>query len=162
VKEVELRSSPVDPFALDAYLKWKGVSRVDWQWRAFDFAVTGHYLDGFHELDKAGREHWVKQTWVFDLQASYSFRNFGPHDAGIPGLTKNVEDAKASHSPGKDQPTTLSCARSVLDRLLSNTIITIGCRNIFDEDPPHAITNFPRFIYDPTGRFVYGSLTKRF
>jgi len=40
--------------------------------------------------------------------------------------------------------------------------VTVGVNNLFDHDPPHAKDNFPRFIYDTSGRFIYASLTKTF
>jgi outer membrane receptor protein involved in Fe transport len=55
-----------------------------------------------------------------------------------------------------------------LDHLLRGTIITIGCNNIFGQDPPKAwgeggnAVGYPGFTYDATGRFVYARLTKRF
>ena len=149
-KELELRSSPVDFFADDAYLKWKGLSRLDWSWHGFSTAVTAHYLDGFHEILALGptfpdnkKEHWVKQTWFFDLQASYEIQ---------------------TNSAGQENR-----SRTCLFRgwpswrcLLDHTRVTIGCNNIFDHDPPESTDNFPRFIYDTTGRFVYLSVTKKF
>jgi outer membrane receptor protein involved in Fe transport len=76
------------------------------------------------------------QTWFFDLQASYEFR------------------ASAGASFKNGWPT----SRYLLD----HTSITLGCTNIFDHDPPRSNDNFPRFIYDPTGRFIYVSLKKAF
>jgi outer membrane receptor protein involved in Fe transport len=52
--------------------------------------------------------------------------------------------------------------------LLHDTTITIGCNNIFGQDPPFAsgeggnAVGYPGFTYDATGRFVYVRLTKRF
>jgi hypothetical protein len=57
---------------------------------------------------------------------------------------------------------TANAALSLWKRALRGTAITLGCTNIFDHDPPHSNDNFPRFIYDPTGRFIYVSLKKRF
>jgi len=39
---------------------------------------------------------------------------------------------------------------------------TDGVNNIFNHDPPQSNDNFPRFIYDPTGRFVYFTVKKKF
>ena len=49
-------------------------------------------------------------------------------------------------------------------RALNNTIITLGCNDVFGQDPPHAaaIENYADFLYDSTGRFVYATLTKKF
>lgn len=141
--ERELRSQPLDNFSEDAYLKWKGTSRLDWAWRGLGAAVTARYRDGFHELTAAGNEHWVRQTWFFDLQASYDFRFNEP--------SRNKERVSATDG-----------ALLNWKRYLDRTSITVGCTNLFDHDPPRSNDNFPRFIYDPTGRFVYISLTKKF
>lgn len=49
-------------------------------------------------------------------------------------------------------------------RWLHDTTITIGCNNVFGQDPPDAdtSTNYADFLYDSTGRFLYVSLTKKF
>ena len=53
--------------------------------------------------------------------------------------------------------------------LLNNTTITVGCNNLLGQDPPNAFgflsgdsINYPGFLYDATGRFVYARLTKTF
>src|SRR5436305_6635094 len=68
----------VDPGSDEGYLKWKGNSRLDWAWHGFDLGTTVHYLDGFHEIGLVGprfpegkKEHYIKQTWFFDVQLSY-------------------------------------------------------------------------------------------
>ena len=133
----------------DAYLKWKGISRLDWRWKGLDVVATVRYTDGFHEVilhgsffPDAKKEHWVHQTWFFDTQATYDF---------------------ALASPIETQPA------ASWKNWLNNASITIGCNNVFGQDPPKAYGNFfgnaygyPSFIYDGTGRFVYVSLKKKF
>ena len=89
------------------------------------------------------KEHWVKQTWFFDVQASYEIRN----------AYRQAASAICVHN---GWPT--------WRYLLDQTTITLGVNNIFDHDPPHSVSfdNFPRAIYDPTGRFIYASLKKIF
>ena len=141
--EQELRSSVTNPFFEDAYLKWKALSQLGWHWHGFDAVFTTHYRDGFHDILIAPngiREHWVKQTWFFDVQASYQFGTRSPNTSG-----------ESFHN---GWPTW----RFLLDQ----TTITLGVNNLFDHDPPRSNNNFPHFLYDPTGRFIYASLTKRF
>jgi iron complex outermembrane receptor protein len=51
---------------------------------------------------------------------------------------------------------------------LKDTKLTLGARNIFDRDPPHAeglggnSTGYPSFLYTSEGRFVYISLSRKF
>ena len=129
----------------DAYLKWKARSRMDWTWNGFDLNATVTYTDGFHEilahdpsLPDGKKEHWIKQTWIFDTQASYHFAVAAPLDAQG-----------------------LSCWKKALD----NTTLAIGCNNVFGQDPPQAFfsnAGYADFIYDSVGRFVYVSLKKQF
>ena len=52
--------------------------------------------------------------------------------------------------------------------MLKDTTLTIGCNNVFGQDPPKASgeggngVGYPGFTYDATGRFVYVRLTKKF
>jgi iron complex outermembrane recepter protein len=156
----------------DSFLKWRANSQIDWAWKGFDLALTAHYLDGFHEIvsfiAKGGgghphpvepREHYVKETWFFDVRASYQFQ--------VPSAPQAVAGyAKDTTSSGKErQPEgSAQMANCTWQRLLNDTTITLGCNNVFGHDPPTAAAtaNYADFIYDSTGRFVYLSLTKRF
>jgi len=118
-----------------------------------DVVTTAHYLDGFHEFDFNGNKHYVKETWFFDVQASYDF-GFIPAaaDGSVAGYSKaNPSVGSAKHA---------SLLRSAL---LNGTTLTIGCNNVFGHDPPRAATttNYADFAYDATGRFVYVSLRKK-
>ncbi|MEO8439711.1 MAG: hypothetical protein ABI540_05755, partial [Spartobacteria bacterium] len=174
--ERELRSGflpGVDPD--EGYLKWKANSRIDWAWHGFDLVTTVHYLDGFHEIlardssfPDGKKEHYIKQTWFFDVQASYNFTFAPPVETQpVAGYAKDSQDITSS---GDGQPAqsasaqTANFALPIWKRVLNNTIVTIGCNDVFGQDPPHAgtTTNYADFLYDPTGRFVYVSLTKKF
>jgi iron complex outermembrane recepter protein len=178
---VELRSG-VRPGSTsdEGYLKWRANSQIDWAWKSFDLTLTTHYLDGFHEiLAKTGqpvffpklhqvlpypnsiKEHYVKETWFFDVRASYRFL--------VPSAPQTVAGyAKDKSSSGKEpQPedsAVSQMANCTWQRLLNDTTITLGCNNVFGHDPPTAAAaaNYADFLYDSTGRFVYLSLTKRF
>ena len=171
--ERELRSSPVDPFSEDAYLKWKGSSRLDWAWHGFDLALTANYRDGFHEIlaldpsfPDGKNEHWVKQTWFFDLQASYDFTPLSRmEETPVAGYSKTA----AETGRGNDGKSMESAAAQTANAGLpfwrkgcKGLSLTVGCTDLFDHDPPSSIDNFPRFVYDPTGRFFYVSVTKKF
>jgi iron complex outermembrane receptor protein len=157
----------------EGWYKWKGTSSLEWTWNGFDLIATARYIDGFHEfLGDGVTQHWVSQTWFFDLQASYDFTSLLPVETNpVPGYSKGEKEVLR----GKDgapretaSAQTASYGRSILDHLLRGTIITIGCNNVFDHDPPQAFgedgngQNYPGFTYDSTGRFVYARLTKKF
>jgi len=154
----------------DAYLRWKGISRLDWTWRGLDIVGTARYFDGFHEFTSGGRNHWVSQTWFFDAQATYDFTFVGPVEPQtVAGYSKDAKSIAMNENKGA-----LEAARSTnysvinWKKALNDTSITIGCNNVFGQDPPKAYgfggssTGYPGFIYDATGRFVYVTLRKRF
>ncbi len=166
--EGELRSQGSD----EGHLKWRANSQIDWAWKSFDLTLTAHYLDGFHEiLTKTAfngvpypngiKEHYVKETWFFDVRASYRFLLPSPPQA-VAGYAKDTNSSGKERQPqGSASAQMANCA---WQRLLNDTTITLGCNNVFGHDPPTAATaaNYADFLYDSTGRFVYFSLTKRF
>jgi len=157
----------------EGYYKWLGTSRIDWNWNHFDIVGTARYIDGFHEHTANLREHYVGQTWLFDVQASYDFNGLfpPPETPPVPGYSKDAKDV----ARGKDGKATQSAAEqttnygvSLCQHLFRDTTLTIGCNNVFGQDPPKASgeggngVGYPGFTYDATGRFVYVQLTKKF
>jgi hypothetical protein len=149
-------------------------SRLDWAWHGFDLATTVHYLDGFHEsinfnfnipFNQGIFEHYVKQTWFFEVQASYNFV-FVPavETAPVPGYSKDAASSGDGKSTKSAAAQTENFGLPCWKRLLNGTAVTLGCNNVFGHDPPDAFTgsNYADFLYDSTGRFVYVGLTKRF
>ncbi|HEY2101969.1 MAG TPA: TonB-dependent receptor [Chthoniobacterales bacterium] len=156
----------------EGWYKWKGTSSLDWNWNHLDMIGTARYIDGFHEFTPNIHPHWVKSTLFFDVQASYDLTGLIPIEtAPVPGYSKDAKsvargkDGKPQES-AKDQ--TASFAISPWQQLLKGTIITIGCNDVFGQDPPHAFgeggnaVSYPGFTYDNVGRFVYGKITKKF
>ena len=161
----------------EGWYKWKGTSRLDWTWNGFDILGTVRFIDGFHEFTPGNggnpHQHWVHQTFFFDGQASYDFTALLPvvETHPVPGYSKEAKDV-ARNKDGSPKETastqTANYGRSIWDHLLRGTVITIGCNNIFGQDPPKAFgeggngVGYPGFTYDATGRFVYTRLTKKF
>ena len=146
----------------EGYYQWKGDSRLEWAYQGFSLIGTVRYYDGFHELDPDGLEHWVSQTWIFDLQASYTFLYPDRVESQpVAGYSKNGKTS------AKDTALN-TAALPFWKTLLHDTRITIGCNNVFDQDPPTAFgfggnsVGYPGFTYDATGQFVYVRLTKKF
>src|SRR5438874_5264795 len=168
-----LAGRTTDPGASnEGWYKWKGTERLDWTWRGFDLFTIVHYTDGFHEFTPNLHPHWVHQTWFFDGQLSYDFTALLPvEEQPVPGYSKGEKEVvrgKDGAPLEKAAAQTSNYQRTVLDHLLRGTIITIGCNNIFGQDPPTAwgeggnAVGYPGFTYDATGRFVYARLTKKF
>jgi outer membrane receptor protein involved in Fe transport len=166
----------------DAFLKWKGISRLDWAWKHLDVVATVRFVDGFHEIifrtvdtgipyPDGKKEHWVDKTWFFDVQATYDFEFIAPVETEpVAGYSKGGQEiVRGKDGKAVETTQTASYAMPRWKTLLDNTSITIGCNNVFGQDPPQAYGSlrsngfgYPGFIYDATGRFVYISLTKKF
>jgi iron complex outermembrane receptor protein len=156
----------------DAYLRWRGIHRLDWNWNGWDLVGSLRYTDGFHDHKPNGLIHYVQQTWFVDGQLSYDFTFVAPvENQPVAGYSKDAKDM----TTGKDGKATESAASQtssyrlpIWQRVLNGTTITLGCDDIFGQDPPRAFdfqnnaNGYPGTIYDSTGRFVYVSLTKKF
>jgi iron complex outermembrane recepter protein len=156
----------------DGYLRWRGIHRLDWAWNGWDLIGTVRYLDGFKDLKGFGQNHYVSQTWTFDGQLSYDFTFVAPvENQPVAGYSKDAKDTSMGKD-GKPAESSMSQTSSyglpIWQRVLNGTTITLGCDNIFGQDPPVAFgfggnaTKYPGFLYDATGRFVYVQLTKKF
>jgi iron complex outermembrane receptor protein len=178
-RAVEVSGYTVGGMGQDGYLKWRGNSRIDWAWNGIDINWTARYTGGFHEKifgDAAGgflKEHWVDATWMFDCQGSYDFTFVAPVEsqpvAGYSKDSKEVVRGKDGKAMETAAAQTTSYALPLWKQALNNTTITVGCDNVFGQDPPKAFgaffgnaTGYPGFLYDSLGRFVYVSLTKKF
>src|SRR6184192_657837 len=167
-----LAGRTTDPGASnEGWYKWKGQSTLEWTWKGFDLVTIVRFIDGFNEFTPNLHQHWVHQTWTIDGLLSYDFTALIPvEEQPVPGYAKSPKDfvrGKDGAPLEKAVAQTSNYGRTVWDHLLRGTIITIGCNNIFGQDPPQAFgeggngVGYPGFTYDATGRFVYGRLTKK-
>jgi outer membrane receptor protein involved in Fe transport len=168
-----LAGRTTDPGASnEGWYKWKGTSSLEWAWKGFDLVTIVRYTDGFNEFTPNVHQHWVRQTFYFDVQASYDFTFLLPVETNpVPGYSKGEKEVVRGKN-GVPLETasaqTSNYSRSILDHLLRGTILTIGCNDLFDQHPPQAYgeggnaVGYPGFTYDATDRFVYGRLTKKF
>ncbi len=161
----------------DAWLKWKGITNLDWTWHNFDLNTTVHLLDGFWEqifskqFDGFFKQHYVHPTWFTDAQLSYSFIFTAPVEAQpVAGYSKDAKevvrgkDGKAVET-GQTANYSMPCWKNVVN----NTTITVGVNNIFGEDPPKEFgfefgnsVGFPGSTFDNLGRTWYVRLVKKF
>jgi iron complex outermembrane recepter protein len=160
----------------DGWLKWKGISRLTWDYQNFDLSIAGRYNDGFREErttkippDNVPVEHWIKQRIFVDGQLSYNLVFTQPvEEHAVAGYSKDGKEMKS----GKDKETAVEQTAAGLPcwkNLLNNTTFTVGCNNIFGEDPPKAFgtflgnsNNYPGGLYDNLGRFWYVQMVKKF
>ncbi len=155
------------------YLKWKGRSRFSWEWKGFDLSTTVIYTDGSHEIVRLGpmfpdkkKEHWIHQTFFFDVQGSYAFKVAAPVEtAPVAGYSKSEKEAaRATEKEGVGTLAGANVGVPFWRQCINNTTLTVGCNNVFGQDPPFAFNsgvNYPG-TYDAVGRFVYVSLKKKF
>ena len=166
-----------DPGTLgDGYLKWRGISRLDWAWKGFDLVGTGRYYGGYQEKLFATptflKQHYVKATWFFDVQASYEVTFPPPVESQpVAGYSKDSKEVvRGKDGKAVETGQTANYSMPCWKNLVNNTTITLGCNDIFGQDPPvqkgaFGVSNandFPGAIYDNVGRFVYLELTKKF
>ncbi len=167
----EISGRVIDNLGGDAILKWKAKSRLDWAWNGFDIVTTVNYLDGFKEKLFGAKEHYVDGTLVFDVQGSYNF-TFAPpvENQPVAGYSKDAKEMVRGKDGKRVEPTqTANYSMPCWKNLINNTTITVGCNNVFGQDPPVMFgafksnaNGYPGFIYTDVGRFVYLELTKKF
>lgn len=124
----------------DAYVQWKAQFILDWNLRDWSASLTGHYTDGF-----------VDYTGDWDPSAPNDPATISEVDSRITWDTQVNYNAFAGS-----------------DAWYGNTKLTVGVRNVLDEDPPFVsgwggnTNGYPGFLYNAEGRFYYTSITKKF
>ncbi len=156
------------PFA-PGPIPWnKGFLRGEWEWRGFDFIVTGNYIGDFRDdpafnVDATsvggpnfiGRTRTVPSYVTLDLQLSYEWK-------------KPVESAPDYAKDSKNVMTTQVNASSatIWQRLLWGTTITVGVNNAFDRNPPTVLAapndNYDTSLYSIRNRYYYVAFNKKF
>jgi iron complex outermembrane receptor protein len=156
----------------DAWVKWKGITNLDWTKWNIDFNATVNLFDGFWEQIEAKqfgapfKQHYVHPTWFTDAQLSYSLIFTPPVEAApVPGYSKGGKEVVGKEKEAPPVPYAMPCWKNILN----NSTFTIGVNNIFGEDAPHEIGfgsgnafAIPASTYNNLGRFWYVRLTKKF
>jgi iron complex outermembrane receptor protein len=161
----------------DGWYRWRGVTRLDWTWHNFDLNATWRYIGGYREIivaptpnfDNLNHEHYVHPTNFIDGQASYSLIFTPPVEAApVAGYSKGGKEVVTSKD-GKAVESTAAYSMPCWQTILNNSTVTLGCNNIFGQDPPKQFgflfansNNYPGFEYDNIGRFWYIELKKKF
>ena len=136
----------------DGFLKWKGISRLTWDYNNFGLTTAARYFDGFREQrannllwregetpnwSRTGRRRALDPpAWFWDGQLSYNLVFTQPVEQHpVAGYSKDGKEVKS----GKDkevvqQAVAMPCWKT----LLNNTNFTIGCNNMLGADPPKA------------------------
>jgi iron complex outermembrane recepter protein len=156
----QLAGVTTDPGASqEGYYRWRGNTRLDWAYKGWDLIGTARLISGFIEQDPDLNTRNVGRRMFFDVQLSYDFSALVAPAETSPNSSKDAKSSVSTDSSGH---------LSFWDTMLKGTVFTIGCNNIFDKDPPFASgqggnsVGYPGFTYDPTGRFYYVRVTKKF
>lgn len=105
----------------------------------------------------------VRDYFTVDGRLSYTFTGKTSAAAAVESKdAKSMVDSKGSAS------TTAAAGAetmSPVQKLLDGLTLTVGCNNMFDEQPPFvagANGNTDLSVYDPYGQFVYFEISKKF
>jgi TonB-dependent receptor-like protein len=167
----------------DGWYRWRGTTRLDWTWHDFDLIATWRYIGGFREIiknstgapsvnrgfDNLIHEHWTNPTNFIDVQAGYDLIFTPPvEEKPVAGYSKGGKEVMTAKD-GKAIESTAAYSMPCWKMILNNSTITIGCNNIFGQDPPKMFglffgdaIRYPGFEYDNIGRFWYIEVKKKF
>jgi outer membrane receptor protein involved in Fe transport len=99
----ELVGTAVDETSDDGYLEWRGRSTFEWAFKGFTTLLGVTYTDGFQDYDGNGDPLTVKDTWIWDAQVAYRFRDkFGPllRDTTVSVGARNLFDKEPPFASG--------------------------------------------------------------
>jgi hypothetical protein len=120
-------------------------------------------------FDNAVHEHYIHPTNFIDVQASYSLIFTPPVEAApVAGYSKGGKEV-VTGKDGKQIESTAAYSMPCWQTILNNSTVTVGCNDVFGQDPPKQFgsffansNNYPGFEYDNIGRFWYIELKKKF
>jgi outer membrane receptor protein involved in Fe transport len=148
----------------------KGFLRTEWEWRHFDFVMTGNYIGDFRDdlafngnqaafggPDYRGIVRNVPSYITLDMQLSYEFVK--PEAEAAPVYAKDSKDSKNVMQPVAD-------SSSIWQRMLWGTTLKVGVNNAFDRQPPSVMgafnDNYDTSLYSIRNRYYYVGFSKKF
>jgi len=140
----------------------KGFLRTEWEWRHFDFVMTGNYIGDFRDdpaFDLIVRDEPrnVPSYITLDMQLSYEFVK--PDVEAPPVYAKDSKDSKSVMQPVAE-------SSSIWQRMLWGTTLKVGVVNVFDRQPPSVLgafnDNYDTSLYSIRNRYVYVGFNKKF
>jgi iron complex outermembrane receptor protein len=140
-----------DTFAIPEF---KMVNRLTYTNGGLELEAAVNYIDSYDDAASAtGQIHKVGSWTTVDLRASYEF-NFTPEE--LPNYSK--------HKNGKSFKETVPGMLTGWKKWLSGTKFTVGWLNVGDADPSFSNIDegYDTSTADPTGRFYYASIRKKF
>ena len=160
----------------------KGFLRSEWEWRHFDFVMTGLYISDFEDdpqfilgndcvpgsfgcnpgdppaENPSFIDHRRVTSYItLDMQLSYEFVK--PDAAPAPTYAKDAKDSKNVMQTAAD-------TSSIWQRMLWGTTLKVGVVNAFDRRPPSVAgafnDNYDTSLYSIRNRYVYVGFDKKF
>ena len=163
----------------------KGFLRTEWEFKGFDFVLTGNYIGDYEDdpafiLERGGvfqdfvpgnpgtdanpnyiLHRRVTQYMTLDGLLSYTFPHPAPVEAAPEAYSKDAKDGKSMA-----QPSTAAPSASFLQRMLWDTTLSVGVNNMFDRQPPTVLgafnDNYDTSLYSIRNRYWFVSLKKKF
>ena len=174
------QDSPVDPKAnFDNHfigVRFGSFPRNRWYTSLFydlgglDAGATVHYVGQYYDgLINLPEPRKIREWTTLDLVVNYTFHRPQSVTESVPGYAKDAEKSVAVTDREDKNVTPVSTAEYSSSRWrawLSNTTITLGMNNVFDQDPPFvagALENgYDQRQANIRGRVWYVALKKRF
>ncbi len=139
-----------DSGGVGPYSRYRQDTSITWDYQNFEFVVSNDFASGYDDTNGLNSdfnfvERSVANYTLFNLQSSYTFEK-----------QAMAKWAPAPKSDGFDWRT-----------ILAGTRIAVGVDNVWDTQPPFTANSSDTLGYDPdyadpTGRFLYAEITKKF
>jgi hypothetical protein len=112
------------------------------------------------ELEDQGTFENIEDFFSVDGRLSYTFKGHTTAAVVDTKDAKSMIDSKGGSTVAAGAET-----MSPMQKLLDGLTLTVGCNNMFDEQPPFidgGNSNTNLAVYDPYGQFVYFEISKKF
>jgi iron complex outermembrane receptor protein len=139
---------------------------AEYRFQGWTLSANANYIPELLNATGADPEFSDQSTFAtiqdyitVDGRLSYEFKRTPPPPPAVP----DAKDAKDGKGVVPGVAAVGGC--NWVDKMVDGLTLTVGCNNIFDEDPrfvngANSATNLA--IYDPYGRFVYLEVSKKF
>ena len=137
----------IDSGGVGPYSRYRQDTNATWDYHNFEFVLSNDYSSGYTDSSVAeyGLDRKVASYLIFNLQASYTVDK-QDIDKWVPGPREDGFDWR---------------------NIVAGTRFSVGVNNVYDVQPPFTANPADTLGYDPayadpTGRFVYAEITKKF
>jgi iron complex outermembrane receptor protein len=138
-----------------------------------DAGATVHFVGQMYDLagapGLAASSRKIREFTTLDLIVKYTFHLPQPVTDQVPGYAKDADKNDAEMTDRGDKSvlpvSTVEYSSSGWRAWLSNTTVTLGMNNVFDQEPPFSAVpehNYDEWDASIRGRVWYVALTKRF